>query len=459
MDIKKTETLILGAGLTGLTTAFNLKEKGKSFFVLEQKNEVGGVIKTHTKKGFTYESGPNSGMIGNVEVVKLLEKLKGEIEVEKANSAVKKRYILKNKKWEALPSGAISAITTPLFSLKDKFRILGEPFREKGSNPNETLAELVKRRMGKTFLNYAIDPFILGVYAGDPNKLVPKYALPKLYNLEHDYGSFIGGAFKKSKEKKSALEKKVTKDIFMVKGGLSTLVDTLYSYSGKENYTLNTKIKSIKKNDAGFETVYFAEGKEQTIISEKLITTFGGDGLKNTLSGLNTSNLQNINNVEYAPVVQVALGFDKWEGMDLDAFGGLIPFVENRKILGAIFISALNSSRAPKEGSLFSVFLGGVRNPEVIKKSDDEIYEIVKSEFIDLMGLDNFNPDLFEIFRYQKAIPQYYANTEQRLNDFATLESENPGLVIGGNTNDGIGMADRIQQGAMLTDKINHTKK
>jgi len=454
MYTKTTETLILGAGLTGLTTAFNLKENSKSFLVLEQNDTVGGVIKTHTKKGFTYESGPNSGMIGNVEVVKLLEKLKGKVEVEKANPAVKKRYILKNKKWQALPSGVISAISTPLFSLKDKFRILGEPFRKKGSNPNETLAGLVKRRMGKSFLNYAIDPFILGVYAGDPNKLVPKYALPKLYNLEHDYGSFIGGAFKKSKENKTDLEKKVTKDIFMIKGGLSVLVDALYTYTRKENYILNAKIKSIKKIDTGFETVYFAEGKEQTIISEKLITTFGGDGLKNILSGLNTSNLQNINNVEYAPVVQVALGFENWEGMDLDAFGGLIPFVENRKILGAIFISALNSSRAPKDGGLFSVFLGGVRNPELIKKSDDEIYEIVKSEFIDLMAIDNFNPDLFEIFRYQKAIPQYYANTEQRLNDFAILESENTGLFIGGNTNDGIGMADRIQQGAMLAEKI-----
>jgi len=454
MDTKTTETLILGAGLTGLTTAFNLKDNNKSFIVLEQNDTVGGVIKTHNKKGFTYESGPNSGMVGNVEVVKLFEKLEDKIEIEKANPAVKKRYILKNKNWEALPSGFISAITTPLFSLKDKFRILGEPFRKKGSNPNETLAGLVERRMGKSFLNYAIDPFILGVYAGDPNKLVPKYALPKLYDLEHDYGSFIGGTFKKSKEKKSDLEKKVTKDIFMIKGGLSVLVDALYSYSGKESYTLNTKIISVKKIDAGFETIYFAEGKEQTIISEKLITTFGGDSLKSVLSGLNSSNLQNINNVEYAPVVQVALGFDKWEGMDLDAFGGLIPFVENRKILGAIFISALNSSRAPKEGGLFSVFLGGVRNPELIKKSDDEIYEIVKSEFIDLMKLDNFNPDLFEIFRYQKAIPQYYANTEQRLNDFATLESNYPGLLIGGNTNDGIGMADRIQQGTMLASRV-----
>ena len=454
MKSSNTDILILGAGLTGLTTAFNLKENGKSFIVLEQASKVGGVIETHTKDGFIFESGPNSGIVGNVEVVKLFDKLEGKLEVEKANTAVKKRYILKNKKWEALPSGIISAIVTPLFTLKDKFRLLAEPFRKIGKNPDESLAELVKRRMGNSFLNYAIDPFILGVYAGDPDKLVPKYALPKLYNLEQDYGSFIGGAFKKSKENKTDLEKRVSKDIFMIKGGLSKFADTLYDLSGKDNFNLGCNILSVKKIDEGFETVYVKNKAEHIVISKKLITTFGGDSLQNILKDF-SGYAPSVNNVDYAAVVQVAIGFNKWEGMKLDAFGGLIPFSEGRKILGAIFISALNSSRAPKGSALFSVFLGGVRSPETIKKSDDEIFEIVKNEFLELMDVNEFKPDLFEIFRYQKAIPQYYANTKERLEAFSNLEKENHGLIIGGNTNEGIGMADRIQQGALMAVRAN----
>ena len=453
MNTTTVETLIIGAGLTGLTTAFKLKDNDKSFLVLEKNKTVGGVIKTHVNGDFIYESGPNSGMVGNIEVVKLFDKLEGKIEIEKANDTVKKRYVLKNGKWQALPSGLTSAVSTPLFSLKDKFRILGEPFRKKGNDENETLAELVKRRMGDSFLNYAIDPFILGVYAGDPNKLVPKYALPKLYDLEQDFGSFIGGAFKKSRLPKSDLEKRVTKDIFMIKGGLSKFVEVLYENSGKENFLLESNITSINKTDYGFETVYSIGGIEQKVISKKLITTFGGDELKNLFVNINTSNFTAINNVEYAAVVQVAVGFKNWKGIELDAFGGLIPFVEKRKILGAVFISALNSSRAPKGGALLSVFIGGVRNKEAINMNDDEVFNTVKSEFYDLMGVEDFNPDIFEIFRYHKAIPQYYANTKERLEAFEKLELENPGLIIGGNTNDGIGMSDRIQQGAKLADR------
>ncbi|MEI7504778.1 MAG: protoporphyrinogen oxidase, partial [Paludibacter sp.] len=188
-----TDVVVLGAGLTGLTTAHYLKKANKNFIVLEKQNRVGGVIQSKQEDGFLLEEGPNTGVVGNATVVELFEDLAGRCELELGGENVKKRFILKNGQWEHLPQGLKDAINTPLFSLKDKFRILGEPFRPAGKNPHENLASFVKRRMGASFLNYAIDPFIIGVYAGDPNYLIPKYALPKLYDLEQKYGSLIGG--------------------------------------------------------------------------------------------------------------------------------------------------------------------------------------------------------------------------------------------------------------------------
>lgn len=449
------DVVILGAGLTALATAHHLKKSGADFVMLDKANRVGGVINTLNEKGFLYEEGPNSGVIGNVEVLRLFEDLKGDCEIEPANENVKKRYILKNGQWEALPSSLKTAINTPLFTLKDKLRILGEPFRKAGTNPEETLADMVKRRMGQSFLDYAIDPFILGVYAGDPNRLVPKYALPKLYNLEQQYGSFIKGSFKKKFEPKTDEEKKVTRDVFSVVGGLSSLTDALQKSIGKENIQLGISNLSVKPFENHYIVSFIDQnGLKVELETRKVISTIGAHQLDKVITFIDQKSLSKITALHYTKVIQVVLGFDNWKGMSLDAFGGLIPFKEDRDILGVLFMSALFNNRAPRDGALLSIFMGGVRKPEIYKLSDPEIGKIIEKEICDVMHLNEFKPDLLKIIRHEYAIPQYEADSGERFNTITEIENQYPGFIIGGNLRNGIGMADRISQGSLLADKV-----
>ena len=204
MEPQQTDILIIGAGLTGLTTGFWLTRAGKDIHILEKADRVGGQIHTFREKDFVYESGPNTGVVSYPEVAELFEALSPACALETAREESKRRLIWKGNRFRALPSGLFSAVTTPLFTLGDKFRILGEPFRAKGNNPDESVGELAARRLGKSFLHYAVDPFLSGVYAGDPMKLVTRYALPKLYNLEQQYGSFIRGTIAKAKQPKTS---------------------------------------------------------------------------------------------------------------------------------------------------------------------------------------------------------------------------------------------------------------
>ena len=170
MDSQQTDILIIGAGLTGLTTGFWLTRAGKDIHILEKADRVGGQIHTFREKDFVYESGPNTGVVSYPEVAELFEALSPACALETAREESKRRLIWKGDRFRALPSGLFSAVTTPLFTLGDKFRILGEPFRAKGNNPDESVGELAARRLGKSFLHYAVDPFLSGVYAGDPMK-------------------------------------------------------------------------------------------------------------------------------------------------------------------------------------------------------------------------------------------------------------------------------------------------
>jgi len=441
---QKPKIAIIGGGLTGLATAYYLKRSGKDVQIFEKSDRVGGVIKTIRENGFTFETGPNTGVLSHPEAAELLDNLTEDCEIEIADEKAKARWIWKDGKWEPLPSGIISGIKTPLFSFWDKIRLLGEPFRKRGTNPDETLDELVKRRMGKSFLDYAVDPFILGIYSGDPAQLVTKYALPKLYNLEQDYGSFIGGTIKKARQPKTDWEKAATREIFSIKGGLENLINALEKNIGKENIHLNCEDISFEKKSNFFKT-----NLSDTEFTHVLSTT-GAYHLSNIFPFIESERLEKINQLQYAKVTQVSLGFKIWEGLPLKAFGGLVPFKENRDVLGILFLSSFLKNKAPKKGALLSVFLGGIRKPEMASLSDTEIEEIVKREVSEMMQLKSFEPDLFKISRYQYAIPQYGKESEEKLNAIREVEEQHPGLILAGNIRDGIGMADRIKQARKL---------
>lgn len=450
----KTEVIIVGAGLTGLTMAFYLKKAGVDFKIIEKSNRTGGVIQTVSEQGFVYETGPNTGVVSHPEMTELFEDLSGACTLETADPTAKRRLIWKNRMWHALPSGLWSAINTPLFTWHDKFRILGEPFRPKGTDPDESLAELVKRRMGQSFLDYAIDPFISGIYAGDPNKLITRYALPKLWKLEQEYGSFIKGAIKKARIPKSERDKKATREVFSAKGGLSRLIEALTSAIGPKNILLNVQDVLAKPNGNGFDLQITTSEQIVSVQTKRLVTTCGGYALAGLLPFLSEKETAPFNALQYATVTQVLLGFKKWKGMSIKAFGGLVPTKEKKNILGVLFTSSFFENRAPKGGALLSVFMGGTKRPDIIRMNDSDIESLLDNELPRMLGDRHLSPDMIRICRYPKAIPQYGIDTGTRYEMIAHLQNKYPGLILAGNIRDGIGMADRVKQGRIVAEEI-----
>lgn len=451
---KDVDVVIIGAGLTGLTTAFYLQKHGKRVLVLEKLPYTGGVMQTGVSDGFTYEKGPNTGVIGNTEVVQLFDDLGDACELEIANPEAKKRLIWKNGKWHALPSGHISAITTPLFTLKDKFRILGEPWRKPGTNPNESIADLVRRRMGESFLDYAIDPFISGIYAGNPEKLITKYALPKLYTLEQKYGSFVKGALKKRKLPKTQLEKRVSREVFSTKNGLNQLIKALSSKVGDSNVLTEVNDCSVTKNTTGYNVHGKHKGEAIAINTDFVITTVNAPALPNILPFLNKADLRPILSLKYAKVAQVILGFKNWDGADINAFGGLVPSKEKKDVLGVLFTSSFLANRAPDGGVLLSTFVGGVQHEAIFNLSDEALLKRVHAALSSMLKTDTTKANFTDILRYPNAIPQYDINSAERIAAISKIEEEYPGLILAGNIRDGIGMADRIKQAKSISGTI-----
>ena len=443
------DIVVIGAGLTGLTTAYHLRKQGRDVLVIEKENRIGGQIRTYSEKGFVFESGPNTGVVSFPEVRELFDDL-GDCQLEIARESSKRRLIWKGNRFHALPSGPVEAVTTPLFRLSDKIRILGEPWRKQGDNPDESVGALAQRRLGKSFYEYAIDPFISGVYAGDPMRLTTRYAMPKLYNLEANYGSFIRGAIAKAKEPKTDRDRLATKKVFSAAGGLTQMVEAI-----AKGLDIITSAQDVKVNptDDGTWRVTF-NGMEE-IRCRQVVTTVGAYALPSLLPFIPEEQMQPISRLYYAPVIQVCVGIRDTQNHVFPAFGGLVPSKEQKPVLGILFPSECFEGRAPEGGALYSYFIGGTRHADDMQKSDDEIRETVLDLFHSMLKYPaDMQPDLIRIFRHERAIPQYWSDSGERFRRIEELQTRYPGLILAGNMRDGIGMANRIHQGAMVAEAL-----
>ena len=277
-----------------------------------------------------------------------------------------------------------------------------------------------------------------------------RYALPKLYALEEQYGSFIRGAIAKAREPKDEEARSVTKEIFSTAGGLSRLTEALATHIGTKHFSLGVPDCRITRTEEGlYEACFTTQEGTQTLCARHLITTVPAPALGDLLPFLSATDLAPITSLRYAPIVQVTWGMRATTLPNFYAFGGLVPSHEDHQLLGILHPSACFADRAPKGGTLLSIFLGGMRAPEVIDYSDEEIEALVSERLQRLLGI-TVAPDLFHIFRHRMAIPQYEASSGARLDRISDLESHFSGLHLAGAIRDGIGIPDRIKQGEAL---------
>jgi oxygen-dependent protoporphyrinogen oxidase len=149
------------------------------------------------------------------------------------------------------------------------------------------------------------------------------------------------------------------------------------------------------------------------------------------------------------------VGIKDTRGLQFNAFGGLVPSIEKKDVLGILFPSACFPGRAPKNGALFTFYVGGIKKSHLTQLSDNELEALVSKALHTMLKLPaEMEPDLIRIFRHTHAIPQYEISTGERLATIERLQKQNPGLIIAGNLRNGISMADRILQGRKISNEV-----
>lgn len=447
--------VVLGAGISGLTTAYLLSKKGFDVKILEKKNSVGGSIESVIENGFLFDRGPNSALETTPVIAQLIHELKLESELLYASKLANKRYILRNNQLHALPMSPPGLIKTKLFSTKAKLRLMAEPFIGRSKDGYyQSLAEFVKRRLGQEFLDYAINPFVAGVYAGKPEELSVKSAFPKLYALEEKYGGLIIGTIRSIRERKKRAEvAKQSAKMLSFKKGMIALPEAIEKYFGS-NVLLSSEVTSVDKNENGFSVSYQQNEAISKLDCDAVLSTIPAYTASSIFAKFDKDFKTHADTIYYPPVLVYYLVYNRKDIKQvLDGFGFLIPAKENKSFLGALWSSVIFSDRADESKAAFTLFVGGSRNPDFVKEDRTSLLTKVRKEFEALMGITAepiFSSERF----WEKAIPQYNLGYIEHEMFFDEFEKRNPGLFISGNYRGGISVGDCIKNADLVTNKI-----
>src|SRR5579863_10628482 len=219
MGRRRMRTAIIGGGIAGLAAAYEL-EKARAagadvtYKLFESHSRLGGVLSSEIVDGAVIERGPDSFLTEKPAAAELCRELGLGDALLPSNDANRKTYILVRNRLVALPDGLMFLVPTklvptaltPLFSLATKVRMgleLLHPPRP--SLEDESVAAMVERHFGKEAVDRLADPLLSGIYGGDACQLSARTVLPRLVEMETEYGSLTRGMLAAHKKMKAAL--------------------------------------------------------------------------------------------------------------------------------------------------------------------------------------------------------------------------------------------------------------
>lgn len=449
------DVLVIGGGISGLATAFGLKQRGESVEVLEAAPRAGGVIGTRNRNDWLFETGPNSTLDTTPLINELLDGMGIRNERLDAAAVASTRFIVRGGRLIALPTSPGAFFTTSAFTLGAKLSLFRELFiAPSPPDAEETIAEFVRRRLGNEFLDYAIDPFVSGVYAGDPERISVPAAFPRLFALEQKYGSLIKGQILGAKERKRDAEKaRNTAGSFSFRGGMQTLTDALVRAIGRVE--TGVRVRHIARGADRVWTVVGGRGGDPVMRRARAVVlaapAYEAAKLVHEFAPVAARELAAI---EYAPVAVAATAYRRADiAHSLAGFGFLVPKKEQRKILGSLFSSSLFEGRAPEGGVLLTSFIGGMRDPGLPARPDAALAVIVHQELTELLGATGA-PLWTEITRRTHAIPQYNVGHRERLRPVENAENSSPGLFFCASYRGGVSVGDCIKSAHATAERV-----
>lgn len=439
--------LIIGGGIAGLATAYELHRRQVPFTLLESSRRVGGVILSEQVDGFTLDGGPDSLLIQKPDGIKLCEEL-GLGQRLVPTKLPRIAYVQRGGRLHALPAASVLGIPTEwgpflksrLFTWPGKIRMGAEMFvPRRTATDDESIGSFMRRRFGSEATTYLAEPLLAGIHAGDVERLSIRALFPRFPETEARSGSLLR-AFR-SGPKHAPSKDGAFKSL---PGGLSELVRALEAVLPAASIRLGTTAESIEGSPQGF-VVRTTTG--EVLGARALVVATPAFATATLLRKVAPEAARTCADIPYASAVTVSMAFERDDIADpLNGSGFVVPRAENTGITAGSYLSSKWPHRAPEGFALLRAFLGGARDPRAIEKSDAEIVRTALDALTPLIGIRG-TPLFTRVFRWERANAQHDVGHLDRVASIERSLAHAPGLFITGSGFRGVGIPDCVADG------------
>jgi protoporphyrinogen/coproporphyrinogen III oxidase len=466
---------VVGAGLAGLAAAWTLRERGWEVLVLEAGPEVGGVVRSvraDTPAGpVLMERGPQTLSTRDAELLAFFRDAGLDERMIEADASGGVRYVVRKGRPVRVPGGGADFLSTPLLSARSKLRLLTEPFRGRrgearppGVEPmDESVASFIRRRFDAELLDRLVDPFVSGVFAGDPETLALGAVFPEMVEAEHTHGSVVRGLLARARDARKArgdVPRPRTR-IVSFEGGLQAwprrvaeAIEAAPTIPGRVR--VNAPVVEIVPDGAEgpggperpgqapqaprrWSVRWSGSDPGEAAVDAVVLATPAGVSSR-LLRAVDPEAAAALAAIVYAPVSVVHAGWPRDRVRHpVDGFGLLAPSVEDRRLLGSLWPGTLFPGRVPANFVLTANFVGGARTPERATLDDGPLVELVAAELAELIGAEG-PPSFSMVSRWTEAIPQYLAGHGGRVAEASAAEGRHAGLALAGSWRGGVSL-------------------
>ncbi len=444
--VNDVDVLVLGGGISGLASAWWLGREGLHVEVWERDEHIGGKIQTRKAAGYTTERSATLVLNFRHEVDALLRE-SGLDRAKLPRAAAGNRYVVQGGRMVAVPTRARDLVRSELWSWNAKLRLLTAPLVPRKRRDAESVAEFISRRFGREMFDKAMEPYVAGVLACDPDQAEARAVLPRLTALEDRYGSLALGVFCRILQRKATGR---TTESFSFAGGMSTLVATLANRPGVRVLTGTSAVELVPAS-RGWR-VLSADGRSVRA-ARVVLSTPAGDAAR-LVRPLESETSRLLDGIRYAPLTVVHIGLRRNDVRHpLDGTGVLFPRSERLSPLGCIWTSALLPERAPEGSALLDCYLGGARQPEAAAWDDARSVDHCLRAMDPLLGIDG-TPEMARLDRHAHGLPLYHGRHVARIRAIKAGLAQRPGLHLAANFAGGVSVRDRIVSGRAMAKEI-----